>query len=307
MKVWYAAAAMLFVVAQAGTSDESFRLHIPIEGRELVDWAISYLVDHGSGDEIADHEGGLSTYEGHKGTDFNLPNFLYMDAGVAVRAAASGTVIEIRDGQFDRNMSRRNCDRSMRPNYVTIEHENGYRSEYLHLKKGSIVVSLGQEVSARQKIGEVGSSGCSGDPHLHFELVDQGESVVDPFADELWINAPSHDYPMTIFGYSVNARKLESGDDIKEPDPNITTVRPGTTVGVGMTVLSWEAGGSVRVVVRNGGTVYRKRKVLDRYRPVRYQGWNFDLDRKSGTWDIFIFLNQETEPEVHHRVRVVPR
>lgn len=57
-------------------------------------------------------------------------------------------------------------------NYVLIQHDNEEYSFYAHLKHGSILVQVGDVVDTQQKIGEVGNSGNSTEPHLHFHVVD---------------------------------------------------------------------------------------------------------------------------------------
>lgn len=53
-------------------------------------------------------------------------------------------------------------------NYILIEHTNGYQTLYGHLKK--ILVSLNQDVLFGMIVGEVGVSGQTTGPHLHFEV-----------------------------------------------------------------------------------------------------------------------------------------
>lgn len=53
-------------------------------------------------------------------------------------------------------------------NYVTIDHQDGFRSIYMHLNSRS--VSAGQIVSAGQTIGTTGSTGVSTGDHLHFGI-----------------------------------------------------------------------------------------------------------------------------------------
>lgn len=55
-------------------------------------------------------------------------------------------------------------------NYVIIAHPNGLYTLYAHGQMGSIRVSEGQYVSRGQQIMNVGSTGNSTGPHLHFEV-----------------------------------------------------------------------------------------------------------------------------------------
>ncbi|MDR0909597.1 MAG: M23 family metallopeptidase [Spirochaetaceae bacterium] len=60
-------------------------------------------------------------------------------------------------------------------NYVIINHHSGYQSLYGHLNKASI--RQGAYVVAGQKIGEVGSTGLSTGPHLHFTVYKNRRTV----------------------------------------------------------------------------------------------------------------------------------
>ena len=53
-------------------------------------------------------------------------------------------------------------------NYIEISHGNGYKTVYGHLHKRN--VSTGTYVVRGQKIGEVGNTGRSTAPHLHYEV-----------------------------------------------------------------------------------------------------------------------------------------
>ncbi len=61
-------------------------------------------------------------------------------------------------------------------NMVLINHGDGYKTRYAHMVKGSISVSVGDYVEAGQTIGKVGSTGNSTGPHLHFEVIVNGET-----------------------------------------------------------------------------------------------------------------------------------
>jgi murein DD-endopeptidase MepM/ murein hydrolase activator NlpD len=59
--------------------------------------------------------------------------------------------------------------------YIIISHSGGYQTMYAHLS----VVSVRQGAYAYQntKIGEVGSTGYSTGPHLHFAIYKNGRAV----------------------------------------------------------------------------------------------------------------------------------
>lgn len=59
--------------------------------------------------------------------------------------------------------------------YVTLDHQDGYKSQYLHMTH--YIVSPGQYVSAGQVIGYMGSTGGSTGPHLHFSIIYNGNYV----------------------------------------------------------------------------------------------------------------------------------
>ncbi len=64
-------------------------------------------------------------------------------------------------------------------NHIEIDHENGFKTKYAHLNK--MYVKKGDIVSQGQKIGEVGSTGRSTGPHLHYEVIYLGANV-DPMS-----------------------------------------------------------------------------------------------------------------------------
>ncbi|MDQ7079893.1 MAG: DUF5930 domain-containing protein [Paracoccaceae bacterium] len=58
---------------------------------------------------------------------------------------------------------------------IKIRHSNGFETRYGHLKK--IRVKKGQRVSRGQRIGDMGSSGRSTGPHVHYEVRLGGKPV----------------------------------------------------------------------------------------------------------------------------------
>ena len=110
---------------------------------------------------------GYYGYKGHTGVDFAC------SSGTPVLAVKSGTVIT--------STALRNSKGNYRSygEYVIIDHHDGTMTLYAHMLSGSRTVVPRQNVSQGQQIGQVGSTGNSSGPHLHFE-VRIGGSPVNP-------------------------------------------------------------------------------------------------------------------------------
>lgn len=80
--------------------------------------------------------------------------------GDAVYATAAGTVVDV--SRSSKGLG----------NVVVIDHGNGFQTRYGHL--GNILVSRGQKVAKGKKIAQVGISGKSLVPHLHYEILQDG-------------------------------------------------------------------------------------------------------------------------------------
>ncbi len=145
--------------------------------------SIQNYVDLDSGPGLRDFGCGSLTYDGHRGTDFQVRDLKRMKAGVPVLAAAPGVVRATRDVMPDTGKTGYDTagetDRAL-GNAVVLEHDNGWTTSYGHLRQGSVTVHPGDRVMQGQKLGEVGLSGNTEFPHLHFEVRNRG-AVVDPF------------------------------------------------------------------------------------------------------------------------------
>ncbi|RMA66430.1 peptidoglycan DD-metalloendopeptidase family protein [Ulvibacter antarcticus] len=150
-------------------------------------WTLSNYVDHNPAfpNQISDYDCGTRSYDtsngyNHRGFDIISWPFWWkqMDRNQAIAiAGADGQIIYKGDGNFDRN-----CSFNNNPwNAVYLQHSDGSRSWYLHLKSGSLTSKeVGDTVSRGEFLGVIGSSGSSTLPHLHFEVYDSGNSLIDP-------------------------------------------------------------------------------------------------------------------------------
>jgi murein DD-endopeptidase MepM/ murein hydrolase activator NlpD len=117
------------------------------------------------------------TVKFHAGMDFSA------NVGTPVYATGNGTVQKAGwEGLYG------NC--------ITIDHGFGYVTRYAHLSK--IGVRKGQKVVRGEKIGQVGSTGKSTGPHLHYEVHLKGH-IMNPvnyyFMD---LNADDYDKMIQI-------------------------------------------------------------------------------------------------------------
>jgi murein DD-endopeptidase MepM/ murein hydrolase activator NlpD len=148
-------------------------------------YGISAYVDQNvTAGAVQDYNCGAKTYDGHRGTDISIwpfPFFKMDNNQVEVIAAAAGTIIDKLDGNFDKNCAATNLP----ANYIVIQHADGSRALYFHMKKNSLTAkAIGQSVAVGEYLGVVGSSGSSSGPHLHFEVWAGSTSStrIDPYA-----------------------------------------------------------------------------------------------------------------------------
>jgi murein DD-endopeptidase MepM/ murein hydrolase activator NlpD len=95
-------------------------------------------------------------------------------------ARHKGIDLAAREGNKIRVMAKGRVVRTIHSNkgygnLVEIDHGNGFVTKYAHLLK--IYVKEGDMVKTEDAIGEVGSTGRSTGPHLHYEILYQGKPV----------------------------------------------------------------------------------------------------------------------------------
>ncbi len=90
--------------------------------------------------------------------------------GIDIAAATGTAVYAYADGKVT-SVSQDNT----LGKYITIDHGGGLKTRYLHLS--AYKVSVGDKVTAGQRIGSVGNTGYSTGSHLHFEVLKNGAYV----------------------------------------------------------------------------------------------------------------------------------
>ena len=119
-----------------------------------------------------------STYGNRWGTTHGAIDIAGGNAGAAIVASKSGTVVRVVTGCTHNYAKSSSCGcGGGYGNYVIIQHDGTYSTLYGHM--ASVAVSVGQTVSQGQTIGYVGSTGFSTGFHLHFEVRVNGAKV-DP-------------------------------------------------------------------------------------------------------------------------------
>lgn len=108
----------------------------------------------------------------------------YFGYGEKLFAVADGTVVEATD-MYPDNIPKTVAGfepalpitmENVAGNRVVIALANGQFAQYMHMQPGSVRVKRGDRVQRGQWIGQVGNSGDSRKPHLHFQLVNSAQA-----------------------------------------------------------------------------------------------------------------------------------
>lgn len=110
-------------------------------------------------------------------TGIDLGSRLGATMGSDVVAAADGEVVLV-SNTCTHNLSSVTCScGGSYGNYVLIQHSDGVKTRYAHLSTATVTV--GQVVTRGETVGTVGTTGRSTGPHLHFEIIRNGNPI-DP-------------------------------------------------------------------------------------------------------------------------------
>ena len=101
--------------------------------------------------------------------------------------------------------------------FIEIDHGDGYRTKYAHLK--SPYVTPRQLIKLGQTIGEVGSTGRSTSPHLHYEVIYLGTNI----------------NPLNILGKANNPNLLaqdtaDTSKTLASQTPNQSFTQPNSNI-----------------------------------------------------------------------------
>jgi murein DD-endopeptidase MepM/ murein hydrolase activator NlpD len=138
-----------------------------------------YRLPWNGGDAFKVSQGNNTTFT-HKGWgkyafDFDMPS------NETIQAARGGTVT------FVEESLSQNCDPALDEdpddpegwcpgNELRIKHQDGTFSRYIHMPEDGVFVDVGDEVKRGDEIADVGNTGYSTDPHLHFEVFRAGQA-----------------------------------------------------------------------------------------------------------------------------------
>jgi murein DD-endopeptidase MepM/ murein hydrolase activator NlpD len=253
------------VLAEVQANLRKSGLAPPLAGEKAADalaWPVTFLpgiagdgrtgianfvdLDAASPGKLRDYTCRKRTYDtaagyNHAGVDIFLWPFPWQSmaqGAVEVRAAAAGTLVLRRDGEYDRNCSFNSPDT---PNMLVIAHDDGTFGRYLHLKAGSLTdTALGARIPAGERLGLVGSSGISTGPHLHFELRGANNDVIEPHSGQCnglasrWSDQPPYRRPrLNLVGVHSAPPQLNQQECGKAERPNhLRWAKPGDTVFV---------------------------------------------------------------------------
>ncbi len=101
----------------------------------------------------------------------------YYAYGKKVLAAKDGTVVLVRSDVAENVPGEGTNLTTPSGNVVIVDHGNNQFGYYAHLKPFTVAVKTGAKVRAGDILGEVGNSGDSPEPHLHFQVMNNPDAA----------------------------------------------------------------------------------------------------------------------------------
>ncbi|RCJ21991.1 peptidase M23 [Nostoc minutum NIES-26] len=217
-------------------------------------------------------------------------------SGTPIMAAASGTVIKA------------GWDVWGLGNAINIKDADGSITVYGHNRR--LLVSKGQQVSQGQIIAEMGSTGNSTAPHLHFEFHPDGRLAVDPL--RLLASSTANKIPPQKVTASTS-RNHQVSDSSRQASilPTAQQVSPLQPIPVGFAPISTNSGCSgltviegetasvnVKVCNEDGRLFYIGQLKQDPNKPVKLPARNISRDRYQADNGSFSYLVSPERVEV---------
>ncbi|MHC5934044.1 M23 family metallopeptidase [Nostoc sp.] len=210
-------------------------------------------------------------------------------AGTPIVAAASGIVVKA--GWDDWGLG----------NAITIKHLDGSLTVYGHNRR--LLVNKGQQVIQGQIIAEMGSTGNSTAPHLHFEVHPNGLIAVDPLR------------LLTSLTASVSSgsrvQQVDNPNRPVSPPPIAKQVSPSQPIGIdfapvntdtkcnGVTIIEGETATiRVKVCEENGQLFYIGQLKQDPSKPIKIAALNIGKGRYRADNGSFYYLVSSKKVEV---------
>ena len=246
-------------------------------------WITRYM-DRDTGPGTSDYLCGNHSQNGHKGVDIAVADLGVMATSVPVLAVARGKILRVRDGEPDISAREteggapegRECG-----NGLVIRHDDGFESQYCHLKQGSITLSPGAQVEKGQQVGAIGLSGETEYPHVHYMLRQNG-ALIDPFdgkptsescnaggGTSLWVRTPGYQ-PVVMLPLTVSATPPDRAEVWDAPK---ALSRHAANLVITARAFHTQTGDTWHLVIKDprGSTFFDKTATLERGHQFYYQ------------------------------------
>lgn len=282
---------------------------LPLEKANNLVWNNAYVisgyVDQDTSSGTQDYNCFSRTYDGHHGTDYASWPFPWHLKGndlLHVVAAADGVIVQKHDGNTDDNCS---WTQNQNWNAVYVAHADGTVAWYGHLKANSLTGKLiGQSVTAGEYLGVVASSGRSSGPHLHFELQDSMNNVLDPYlggcntGGSLWNNQETYRVP-TINAALTHDAPPVFGCPVNNEQPNLQNVfGQGATMYTAIYLRDQLTSDTISLIIKRPDNsvwqTWTNSTTVDYTQSYWYWSWYLPAAAQLGTWSFEVTLNGNT-------------
>ncbi|QLE57031.1 M23 family metallopeptidase [Nostoc sp. TCL26-01] len=228
----------------------------------------------------------------------------YRHEGIDIAGASGTPVVAVAAGK----VVKAGWDDWGLGNAIEIKHSNGSVTVYGHNRR--LLVSQGQQVKQGQIIAEMGSTGNSTAPHLHFEYYPNGRVAVNPV--NFLASSTASKIPSSQIASS--AAKVHQASKSVQPiyPPQVEQpVSPAQSIPIhvapvnphlgctGVTVLKGETANSlVKVCEENGQLFYIGELKQDPSQPVKVPAWNIGNNKYRADNGSFSYLVSPEKVEI---------